>query len=646
MCGIAGVIIADRRQVEPSVRAMMRTMFHRGPDDEGYEELVLGETNGTVPIVGFGFRRLAILDLSPTGHQPMINPATGDCLIFNGEIYNFSEIRANLEALGIEFRSSGDTEVLLKALSTWGESAIARLDGIFAIAFYEARNRRILLARDSLGIKPLYVARLQRGYVFASEVRAVLASGLVPDDIDPSGIASSIAYGTPQEPLSVHRAIRSMPAGTCQWIGGEVANGGPSLPARRYWKFPNAVEPFDEAEAVRGIRSRIDASVRDQCVSDVPMAVFLSSGIDSATVAAMARNHGRVVNTYSVGYASAHGEDESVPAAAIARFLGTHHHQLILDDDWIVAQWRQWLLRADRPCVDGFNTFLVSGAVKDAGATVALSGLGADELFGGYYTFSDTQRVQRIQRFFSWVPPRYRKVAAQLAFSRWPEPRRQRSIEMAFAGGAIADIVALLRRMTTDRDMATLGFNWQRLALSPSYLPPEASDPFIEVGQDPFRAISQAELFVYMNNTLLRDADANGMAHSLEIRVPFLARSIVDYVGAIPGSMHLPKEHPPKHLLREAVKTVLPPEVFTRPKRGFVLPIGDWMYDTLRDDCEAAIDKLATSGLLEASGVKSLWARYEVQRAHTYYAFPLTLVALGNYLGVLESRRSERYCAQ
>ncbi len=643
MCGIAGVISADRRQIEPAVRAMMRVMVHRGPDDEGYRESPIGESDSSSTTAGFGFRRLSILDLSPAGHQPMVNTATGDCLIFNGEIYNFRSLRASLESKGIAFRSSGDTEVLLWALSTWGEAAIDRLDGIFAFAFYEARSRRILLARDPLGIKPLYISRVRHHCVFASEVRAVLASGLVPDDLDQAGIASCLAYGTPQEPLTVHRWIHSMPAGTCQWIGAEAAIGQRSAAARRYWRFPREVGSFDEPEAVRGIQFRMRASVSDQCVSDVPMAVFLSGGIDSATIAALARDDGRMVHTYSVGYASAHGEDESVQAAATARALGTEHHPLILDDNSVVAQWRHWLMSADRPSVDGFNTYLVSGAVKAAGATVALSGLGADELFGGYHTFNDAKWAQRIQQYFSLIPKPFRSMAAQLAFSRTPLNRRQRAIEMASASHSIVDMVALLRSTATGSDLAAMGLTWHRLGLTPNYLPPEAYEPFSDSGPDLFRSVSQADLFLYMNNTLLRDADANGMAHSLEIRVPFLARALVDYVGAMPGNMKMPSGRHPKHLLREAGKAILAPEVFDRPKRGFVLPIGTWMYDTLRDECEAAIDALSESGILDKSAMRSLWTRYKAQWEHLHYSYPLALVALGSYLGMLNSRRPERY---
>lgn len=266
----------------------MRAMVHRGPDDEGYEELRLGG-GYDAPVAGFGFRRLSILDLSPAGHQPMVNPATGDCLIFNGEIYNFRRLKLKLEAEGIAVRSSGDTEVLLKSLSHWGEAVLEQLDGMFALAFYEARNRRVLLARDPFGIKPLYVAQLSQALVFASEVRAVLASGIVPDDLDPAGIASYFAYGSPQDPLTVHAAVKSFPAGAAAWVSRTIAEGVPLGRPRRYWRFPEAVAPFPEGEAVRRIEHDLEQSVRDQCESDVPLAVFLSGGIDSATIAALAR---------------------------------------------------------------------------------------------------------------------------------------------------------------------------------------------------------------------------------------------------------------------------------------------------------------------------------------------------------------------
>jgi asparagine synthase (glutamine-hydrolysing) len=247
MCGICGVIATPGRGIAAPVRRMMQAMVHRGPDDEGYEEIILWAGDSS-PKIGLGFRRLAILDLTPTGHQPMFNPNTGDCLVFNGEIYNFQSLRAELQCEGVRFRGTSDTEVLLHALSTWGERTLDRLAGMYAFAFFEARSRRVLLARDPLGIKPLYVAQTADEVVFASEVRALLVSGLVPDDLDPAGIATMLAYGAPQDPLTVHRAIRSLPAGTYGWISMGQDGIVRPLEPRKFWGYPGEVSPAPSAE--------------------------------------------------------------------------------------------------------------------------------------------------------------------------------------------------------------------------------------------------------------------------------------------------------------------------------------------------------------------------------------------------------------
>lgn len=314
---------------------MMQAMVHRGPDDEGYEQLPLG-SDESGPVAGFGFRRLAIQDLSLAGHQPMFNLATGDCLIFNGEIYNFMWLRSKLKAARVAVSNSGDTEVLLKSLSQWGERALDELDRMYAFAFYHARSRRILLARDHFGIKPLYVARLQRSFAFASEIRAVLASGLVPSDLDPAGIATYLAYGSPQDPLTVHKAVKSFPIGCCQWIDASIVQGRDPVCSRRYWRFPEVVPPYPKEEAVWRLAADLQQSVRDQCIADVPVGVFLSGGIDSATIAALACNHTPTIRTFAVGFECAGAFDESGLAAATARALGTPHSQTFLDDDWMM----------------------------------------------------------------------------------------------------------------------------------------------------------------------------------------------------------------------------------------------------------------------------------------------------------------------
>ena len=652
MCGIAGVVSRNRSQIEPAVRAMMHAMVHRGPDDEGFRQVPLG-SGELAPAAGFGFRRLAILDLSPAGHQPMVNQATGDCLIFNGEIYNFRHLRERLKARDIRFHSTGDTEVLLHALSNWGEAAIDELDGMFAFAFYHAATGRILLARDHLGIKPLYVARTGDTVAFASEVRAILASGLVPDDLDPAGIAGFLAYGAPQDPLTIHRHIRSLPAGGCEWIDRESLADPVGRP-RRWWSFPDrvgkappaprAADRVDCAEpaAVGRIRDELTSSVLGQCIADVPVGVFLSGGIDSAAIAGFARRETGQVCTFSVGFESSGGQDELEDARATAQSLGTRHFQTVMDDDWVQGQWQQWMKAGDRPSIDGLNTYIVSGAVSDADTKVALSGLGADELFGGYGHFQSIPALRRLLQPIGWVPRGIRRSLARAATSILSPARRQRAMALASSGTSPLDLLLLVRRLTVDDDLRGLGFDARALGLRPDFLCDAAIERLRPTGGDQFRAISQAECVLYMGNTLLRDVDVNSMAHSLEVRVPFLGRRLVDYVCGLSGAVQSPPGSLPKHLLRHVVAEKLPAAILVRPKKGFSLPIGEWMRTTLRGPCEAAIDEVAGSSLFPTGATRNLYRRYLEQGDRVHWTRPLALVALGSYLSELKRRRPAR----
>jgi asparagine synthase (glutamine-hydrolysing) len=391
-------------------------------------------------------------------------------------------------------------------------------------------------------------------------------------------------------------------------------------------------QTYDEQTAVRRIETQLNASVRDQCISDVPMGVFLSGGIDSATLAAIARNHLSPVNTFAIGFESAGGTDELADAAATARALGTHHVQTVLDDEWIRLQWSEWLQAADRPSIDGLNTFVVSGVVKQGGATVALSGIGADELFGGYPCFAKAQKVHRLLKPLAFVPPRLRRSAAAAVLAALPAGKRAKAVDVVAGGGSCVELAASLRRVTSGRDLRALGLEPESLGLSEQYLPASALSAFTDPAGDPFNAVSQAECFLYMGNTLLRDADVNSMAHSLEIRVPFLGRWLVDLVGAMPGSVKAPKGAPPKHLLRKAAGAILPHDLFSRPKRGFTLPIGEWMFGPLRAECEAAIDTVAACSALDGAAVRRLWDSYRSQPGAIHWSRPLALVVLGNSL--------------
>jgi asparagine synthase (glutamine-hydrolysing) len=635
MCGICGVLSDNPAEIEPAVRRMMDAMVHRGPDDAGYEQLRV-DADGKPFSGGFGFRRLSILDLTPAGHQPMLNPTTGDCLVFNGEIYNFRQLRAQLMVEGVRLRSSGDTEVLLQSLSVWGEKAFSRLDGMFALAFYQASTRRILLARDPLGIKPLYVSQSPRRLLFASEVRPLLASGLVSKDLDPAGVASFLMYGAPQDPLTVHRDIRSFPSGCYQWIRvDERSDSVVTQPPIEFWRYPTIDDTVTEQEAVPEIRALLDETIANHLIADVRTGCFLSAGIDSTAIAALATRHFGRISTYSVGFDSPSMQSETEVAALTARELGSDHTEILLNERDVRGLWEGWLAAADRPSVDGLNTFIVCHAVRRAGVIVALSGLGADEFFGGYGSFRRVRRLSPILRWISLLPAAPRREAANLV-ARWtPRRYRTRLRLLADCGGSGLQTTLGFRQFLLPETIAALGLPAAHLGLGTDYLPADSARFFNDLDRDPFAAVSRAESSLYMGNTLLRDTDINSMAHSIEVRVPFIAPRFATRVASLSGRLHRGPNDTPKHLLRKAVADVVPQRVMERAKTGFTLPVNDWMFGSLRDSCEAAVAALSSVPFLDRVATAALWNDMVGNREYSYWMKPMLLVSLGSYVGSL-----------
>jgi len=616
---------------------MMRSMSHRGPDDAGYAQF-LGSGNSSEPTVGFGFCRLSILDLTSSGHQPMVHPNTGDCLVFNGEIYNFRQLRSRLMVEGARPKSSGDTEILLHALALWGERTLEEIEGMYALAFYHAASQRVLLARDPVGIKPLYVAKTDDRLVFASEIRSLLASGLVDSALDPAGVAGFLTYGAPQDPLTVHRDIRSFSSGSRQWFGfDQTTRRLTSTAPQRFWRFPEAETFPDEATAAREVRKTLEYAVTSHLVSDVHTGFFLSGGVDSTAIAALAAQSTGRISTYSVGFESPFMPSELGPAKETAARLGSDHTEILIRASSIRDWWDSWLAAADRPSIDGLNTFIISGAVKRAGATVAFSGLGADELFGGYANFRRVRYLAPLLQAACAFPPQVRQALGNVLSAAFPRRYRARVKSLAETGGGAADIGVELKRFLSTATVAGLGLDPATLGMKPNFLP-EAALADLEIGsRDPFVIVSRIETYLYMGNTLLRDTDINSMAHSLEIRVPFLAKPVLEIAGRIPGSMHMRKHTPGKHLVRLALADLLPNHVLTRAKTGFTLPINDWLFSELRDSSEAAVAALDAVPLLDPRAVRQLWNTFQKDRQHTYWMKPMLLIALGNYVARLNT---------
>ena len=630
MCGICGVISADPRPVEPAVRAMMRAMVHRGPDDEGFELLRLGQGEAASSVVGFGFRRLSILDLSPAGNQPMFNERTGDCLVFNGEIYNFRQLRAELQCAGVRFRSTSDTEVLLQALSAWGESALQRLQGMYAFAFYHAESRRILLARDPLGIKPLYVAALPDRWLFASEIGALLSSGLVPLHLDPAGVAGMLAYGAVQSPRTIYESIRQFPAGHVQWIDASAAVSGVASPPQRFWSFPAMVVSDGRQLAAERVRQLLRRSIESHLVADVPVGIFLSAGVDSTIIASYARQYSSRVTAFTVGFGSDHGEDEVAIASSTAKTLGITHVAVTVDERNLPMKWHDWLLSMDSPSVDGFNTYVVSRRLAQEGVVVGLSGLGADELFGGYPTFKRAPTLSSLLRALCLLPPSVRAgVVVGIGRLAGNQAATEKLADLVAGDTSVEGVARSLRRTLSNGRLRAMKLLQSSLQLGRDYLD---CDKTTYGRLDAFNVVARVEAESYMRDTLLRDTDVNSMCHSLEVRVPFLDLPLVDYVSSLAGSAKYGIRLQSKSLLREAATEVLPSAVAARKKTGFSLPIGDWMRGAMRESCEAGLQRACQIPFINADAARGIWAEFLRSPHAMHWSRPLAIISLGSCL--------------
>lgn len=628
MCGIAGILATPNIDVRRALAAMVACQTHRGPDDQGVEHVDLGSMH-----LGLGQRRLSIIDLSPMGHQPMVHPETGDILIYNGELYNFQDLRRELEAQGSRFRGHSDTEVILHALTRWGPKVLERLNGMFALAYFNRKERTLLLARDPIGMKPLYISQTEHHLAFASEVRGVLASGVVTPYIDLRAVSGLLAYGAVQEPLSFFKAIRAFPAGTSQVFSIDPSGRIIAGEIRRFWDFPKMQAGLTEADVVPRIRETMEKAVQEHLISDVPVGVFLSSGLDSTIIAGLATRFSKNIRTLTVGFALDDPNlSESAAAETTARELGVHHTDIQISSIEAERLTVDWLHSLDQPSVDGLNTFVISKAVRNAGIIVALSGLGGDELFGGYPSFEQVPRFVRALGRTGFVPGSVRSAFARLAMLRKPPVVRDKAAEMFAMGPDVQRLYLHRRRLMTDAALRDLGLDAAREGLHPSYLMPETFRESVEDAGDPIASTSRLEARFYMRNMLLRDTDNNGMAHSLEIRPPFLDKRLMDLAFSIPGDVRLPRGRADKHLLRIAFSDLLRDELRVLPKKGFYLPIRRWMLGPLRDVCLDALGHVKSLEAFSPSAVDRVWARFCASPDSQVWSSAFMLVVLGEYL--------------
>lgn len=624
MCGIAGAIGAIDEDVVRAVARMRDAQAHRGPDQSG-----LWSSTSAGRGVSFGHRRLSILDLTEAGRQPMHHPS-GCVIVFNGEVYNFAALR---DELGLaELASGTDTEVILAAYVRWGERAVARMRGMFALAIFDPRSETVLFARDRLGVKPLYLAERGGVLLFASEVRALLASGLLERRLDPRSVEAFLWHGFVPGPRTIVEDVRLLPAGTTMRVGLD----GRAREARRYWQLPRA-SPHEEESSVRALGEALLASVRLRLVADVPLGVFASGGVDSSAVAAMAqRASGAAVTTFNLRFPEA-GFDESPHARAVAAALGTDHREVTLTEADFGARLDDALASIDQPTFDAINTYLVSRAVKEAGLTVALAGTGGDELFGGYASFVDLPRARRVTTRLAPVPEavlsRVASVAAHLTERGASEaPPQTRWGKLADVLATRGDLLSLYQVSSSlfSRDFLAELRPRRHAALDFGLEPERARElrALIE-GEPELVAITDLELASFVGERLLRDTDAASMAVSLEVRVPLLDHEVIEALARVPPDRRYEPRRK-KALLLELVRRELDPALFDRPKAGFELPLEAWcrrllaprMRETFFD--LGAVERLGLSG----EALARLWRAFEKGGRGIYWSRVWSLFVL------------------
>ena len=624
---------------------MTAAMRHRGPDDEGF--LVNEER---APGLALGMRRLSIIDLK-TGHQPVWNETRDIAVMFNGELYNYRELRDRLKLSGHRFSTQSDTEILVHAWEEWGEDCLEELRGMFALALLDLRKRYataplLFLARDPLGIKPLYYTQTPEGFAFASEVRALTAASVAPKKLSADALTSYFLFGSVSEPVTLLEGVFSIPPGHRMLLYVPERRRTPR--ARAWWdatRSPAARDAKgtrDFTSAARGLRPRLEEAVRTHLVADVPVGLFLSSGLDSSAIAAIAARERAGICSFTLSFPGT-AYDEAALARSVAKHCGTRHSEIPLEGDALVSRLDEAVAGLDQPSMDGINTYFVSWAAREAGLKVALSGLGGDELFGGYSTFSDTPRISRLIRMAWFAPAPARKALAPLLRAAIAWRSNPDAARKATAAWISPDDLPHAYFFT--RALFPPGDELRRL-MEPRFRPSSvASDGvtleptwlgWLERAADGARklenmgGISWLEMRCYMASTLLRDTDSVSMARSLEVRVPLLDTPLVEFVGGLKDAARQ-RDGSPKALLKEAVSDLLPAEVLTQKKRTFTLPWEQWLRGPLRKRIDASFAEPAP-GLKEcmyAEGVRHVWSSFLEGR--TSWSRPWSIYVLNEW---------------
>jgi asparagine synthase (glutamine-hydrolysing) len=614
MCGISGIISRkDAGQLDTVIRSINNAMSHRGPDADGF--FVSDE-------IAFGHRRLSILDLSSAANQPFCDRSGRYIMVFNGEIYNFNEIKTQLK--GYPFVTTGDTEVVIAAYAKWGAACLDKFRGMFAIAIWDKEEKSLFMARDRFGVKPLYYYKDDKQLLFASEIRALLASNRIPRKINRNALVDYLKYQSVVTPYTIIEGIAELRAGTYAIYKNGV------LEEKVYWDITCVHTPVDDTsleKVHRRIEELLYQSVERRLVSDVPLGAFLSGGIDSSLVVAiMSRVNKAATNAFTIAFEEK-DYDESSYAELVAKKYQVNHTKVLLKPKDFMDRLPDALNAMDTPSGDGLNTYVVSGAIRRSGIVVALSGIGGDELFAGYPIFKQYQRIKKMSGLFN-NSLLLRKAAA--AFVPGSNQKYQRLKQLLEAPSSdIADIYPIFRSIQNSRSLSHLlpGYKKTDGRTLENYL--ESKQPDIGRFAD-FSQVSIADYLGYTQSVLLKDADQMSMASSLELREPFFDNDLVEYVLNIPDRLKFPAY--PKKLLVESFGDLLPPEVVFRKKQGFVLPYDVWIRNELKEFCDEKIRRLAARGFFHEEKLITFWNDYLRGKSNIRWADIWIFVVLEHWL--------------
>ncbi len=600
MCGINGVFstVLSREEIISCISKMNRALAHRGPDNEGYyygNNFALGHT------------RLSIIDLSENGNQPFFSENKKLIITFNGEIYNYKELRLELQRSpqGSNFsphffKTQTDTEVILAAYQRWGIDCLKKLNGMFAFCIINQETGEALLARDRLGVKPLYYNYSEKGFLFSSEVRGIIRSGIKQFNLNKSFISEYIQYQTIHAPNTPVKGIyQLMPGHYLEYKNGKLTE-------TEYWNPKHYIQKnshLSYQETCEKVSELLYSSVQNRMISDVPLGAFLSGGIDSSiTVGLMARISSEPVHTFHIT-SSENNYSESSYAKLIAKKYNTRHTEIFLRPEVFLKELEPSLQAMDFPGGDGPNTYVVSKSAKNAGITVALSGIGGDELFAGYPNFLRLRKLHR-SIILKSLPPPLLKIAGKIIELTGKNQSTLKKAELLKnLSFTLRESYPLSRSLFTKNELKKICGKNNALENIKNLI----SD--IEFPENKILSgITCMELKTYLLNVLLKDSDQMSMAHALEIREPLLDYRLVEFILSLTDEVKMP--HTPKKLLTDSTKGILPEEIIHRPKMGFTLPWQHWMKNELRSFCEKNIVALNKKEILEPQAALVLWNRF------------------------------------